>query len=115
MSAAVTRSGASRAGFERPHDRVGRTDSLGLPGETDLEPEGGAVTDERLDLLAEMSHHDPDLSEPAGGELPQQRSQHRPSVDRQERFRPPFGERTQATPLPRGHHDGVHQERPVRA
>ena len=80
-----------------------------LAHEAELEPESRTVARKPLDLLGEVTGHEPDAPELGCRELSQEDRQHRPPVDRQHRLRPPLGERAESHSLPRRHDDGVHR------
>ena len=106
MSAAVTSSGGS-APAASARCTVSAEPELRAGVRTELEREPRAVADELLHLLGEVSRDDEDALATGGGELAQQRRDHGPAVDRQDRLRPALGQRTETAALSRGHHHGV--------
>src|SRR4029453_16161527 len=95
--------GRSSSCVHRPEHGVGGPQRLWLFGKTDVEP-----FEQAPDLVAEVTDDDGDRRQLGLLQLPEQRGDHRLAVDRQERLRPAFGERTQAPPLAGGDYDRFH-------
>jgi hypothetical protein len=79
-----------------------------LTHEAELEAEHRAIARKPLDLLSEVTGHDPDASKLGRRELSEENCEHRSTVDRQHGLRPLLSQRPETRSLPRRHDNGIH-------